>query len=50
MNTYGDAATQDMADAHGKVVRLEIPESAKGSQSQQVVVRFGGSIEAKDTA
>jgi hypothetical protein len=39
MNVYGDAVTQDMADAHGEVVRLAIPlnGSPKGSQNPQVV-------------
>ena len=39
MNVYGDAVTQDMAEAHGKVVRLAIPlnGSPSGSQSLQVV-------------
>jgi len=39
MNVYGDAVTQDMADAHGKVVRLAIPlnGSQSGSQNLQLV-------------
>jgi len=39
MNVYGDAVTQDMAEAHSKVVRLAIPVngSPSGSQSLQVV-------------
>jgi integrase len=27
MNIYGDAATAEMAEAHGKVVRLALPQS-----------------------
>jgi len=26
MNVYGDAATAEMAEAHGKVVRLAMPQ------------------------
>jgi len=42
MNVYGDAVTQDMADAHGKVVRLAIPVngSPDGSQSLQVAEKL----------
>jgi len=38
MNVYGDAVTQDMADAHGKAVPLAIPlnGSPSGSQTLQV--------------
>jgi len=27
MNVYGDAATAEMAEAHGKIVRLALPQS-----------------------
>ena len=42
MNVYGDAVTADMADAHGKVVRLAIPSngSQSGSQSLQLVEKM----------
>ena len=42
MNVYGDAMTQDMADAHGKIVRLAIPvnSSQNGSQSSQAVEKW----------
>ena len=34
MSVYGDAVMQDMADAHGKVVRLAIPLKGLPSGSQ----------------
>ena len=42
MNVYGDAVTQDMADAHGKVVRLAIPPngSQSGSQTPEVAEKM----------
>jgi hypothetical protein len=42
MNVFRDAVTQDMADAHGKVVRLAIPlnGSPSGSQSLQVAEKM----------
>jgi hypothetical protein len=33
MNIYGDAVTADMAEAHGKIVRLAL----NGSQTKQLV-------------
>ncbi|GEM_PF-1026651 len=42
MNTYGDAVTQDITDAHGKVVRLAIPlnGSAHGSETLEVTEKM----------
>jgi len=36
MNIYGDAVTEDMAKAHGKVVRLALPESNRSQDGLRV--------------
>jgi integrase len=33
MNIYGDAATEDMREAHGKIVRLALQNGVNGTET-----------------